>query len=132
MKKLIGLVVGIMVPAFIMAGGMANSAVAQDKAKPATTKDMAKASAKGQITVKVLLENDKVKVKTETRIPAGAVAPSIARPNRVVHTVKGGTFMRTYPDGKKVKVETKTGETRSAGWRYLRVRKRRQGRDRAL
>jgi hypothetical protein len=68
-----------------------------------------KAHAKAQS--KVVLENDKVKV-TESRYPPGAEAPSMLRPGRVVYTVKGGTFLRTYPDGKKVKIVTKTGETR--------------------
>jgi hypothetical protein len=36
------------------------------------------------------------------------------RPGRAVLTVKGGTFTRTYPDGRKVKIETKAGE-----WRWL-------------
>jgi hypothetical protein len=34
------------------------------------------------------------------------------RPGRVVYTVKGGTILRTYPDGKTVKIVTKAGETR--------------------
>jgi hypothetical protein len=68
-----------------------------------------KAHAKAQS--KVVLENDKVKV-TESRYPPGADAPSMLRPGRVVYTVKGGTILRTYPDGKTVKIVTKAGETR--------------------
>jgi hypothetical protein len=95
-------VVGMVIPAFILAGMVASPAMAQEKAK---------ASAKGEVSVKVLFENAKVKV-TENRFPAGGVSPSSARPGRVVHTLKGGTFLRTHPDGKKITVVTKTGETR--------------------
>jgi hypothetical protein len=35
MKKFVGFVVSILIPAFILAGGMASSAVAQEKAKDA-------------------------------------------------------------------------------------------------
>ena len=73
--------------------------------------EKAKAPAKGEVAVKVLFENAKVKV-TENRFPAGAVSPSSARPDRVVHTIKGGTFVRTLPNGKKVTIVTKAGETR--------------------
>ena len=111
MKTLASFVVSIVAPAFIFAGGMASSAVAQEKAKPAATQDKAKAPAKGEITSKVLFENNKVKA-VELRYPAGVVSPSAARPDRVVHTIKGGTIVRTYPDGKTQKIESKAGETR--------------------
>ena len=57
MKKSLGFLVGIVVPAFIMAGSMTNSAVAQEKAAKATVKP------------KVLLENDKVRVYEVTQTP---------------------------------------------------------------
>ena len=55
MKILTRFVAGIVVPAFIMCGGVASSAVAQDKAKAAEVK-------KGMSTRTVLAENDKVTV----------------------------------------------------------------------
>ena len=39
------------------------------------------------------------------------MSPSTARPDRIVHTVKGSTIVRTHPDGKTQKIESKTGET---------------------
>jgi hypothetical protein len=102
MKRLTSFVVGIVVPAFILAGGIASSAVAQEKAK---------APAKAEITSKLLFENNKVKA-VELRYPPGVVSPSALRPDRIVHTIKGGTIVRTYPDGKTQKIESKTGETR--------------------
>ena len=97
--------IATMVAFFALAGMIALPVSAQDKGK-AATESKAKAP-----TTKTLFENDKVRV-TESRFAAGAVSPSTARPGRVVHTVKGGTFTRIYPDGKKLKIETKTGETR--------------------
>jgi hypothetical protein len=111
MNKFNGVVMGIAVSTLVMAGGMASSAVAQEKAKPAAAQDKAKAPAKGEATRKVVLENDKVQV-FETRFPVGSEAPSTARADRVIYNVKGGTIMRIYPDGKTLKVELKTGETR--------------------
>jgi hypothetical protein len=100
--KLFKFVVSIVIPAFLLAATVACPVMGQETAK---------APAKGEVTVKVLFENAKVKV-TENRFPAGSVSPSSARPGRVVHTVKGGTLLRTHPDGKKVTVVTKAGETR--------------------
>jgi hypothetical protein len=109
MNKSARIFMSFLVPAFLLAGVAAIPAMAQEKAKPAAAQDKAKSPDK--IDQKVLFENDKVRV-VESRFPPGSVGPSTARPARVAHTVKGGTFLRTYPDGKKVKVETKTGETR--------------------
>ena len=75
--------------------------MAQEKAKAAAPKQ----------EVKVLVENDKVRV-TENRWVRGAESESVARPNRVVRALKGGTLQRIYPDGKKVTVEWKTGEVK--------------------
>ena len=61
--------------------------------------------------VKVLLENDKVKV-TETTFKPGDETTSVARPNRVVITQKGGTLTRVYPDGKTEKLTSKAGQVR--------------------
>jgi hypothetical protein len=107
MKKFIGFVVSILIPAFIMAGGMASSAVAQEKAK--TTK-----AEKGKLTSKQLLENDKVRV-VEFRYGPGDESPNSARPARVIRALTAGTLMRTYADGKTEKDEYKTGEVKYFG-----------------
>ena len=83
--------------------------MAQDKGKDAKAAPAAKAST----TAKVLLENDKVRI-TESRYKPGTGGAMMERPARASYSVKGGTFLRIYPDGKKVKVETKTGE-----WRWI-------------
>lgn len=100
MKKLIGVVVGIIVPAFIVAGGIANSAMAQDKA------------AKAANARNILVENDKVQVLLST-FKAG-VKNDVPQSSklRVVRALKGGTMERTYADGKKEKVVWKTGDVR--------------------
>ena len=102
MKRMAGLLATLMVPAFMFA--VADQAVAQDKAKA-----MAKAAPKQE--QKVLVENDKVKV-VENRWVAGAESESVARPNRIVRALKGGTLQRIYPDGKKEARTWKTGEVR--------------------
>ena len=65
-----------------------------------------KAKERGPV-VKVLLENDKVRV-AENTFKSGDVARA-KRGARVNYYVKGGTFERTSPDGKSVRVERKTG-----------------------
>lgn len=77
-------------------------------AVPVHAQDKAKA-AKGAPVVKVLLENDKVRV-TESTFKPGDVSPSRERIPRISHAMKGGTLERSFPDGKKVKVERKTGD----------------------
>jgi hypothetical protein len=97
MKKLVGFLVGIVVPAFIMAGSVTNSAVAQDKA------------AKGAPTVKVLLENDKVKVFESTYRPGDVNTGVASSATRIIRVMKGGTIERSYTDGKKETLVLKTG-----------------------
>jgi hypothetical protein len=98
MKTLTSFAVGIAVPAFIMAGGLANSAFAQEKA------------AKGSPVIKVLLDNDKVRAQEITWKP-GDVNASIATSSyRVNQVIKGGTLLNTYADGQKKTVVRKTGE----------------------
>ncbi|GAC1521226.1 MAG: hypothetical protein NVS3B11_21030 [Collimonas sp.] len=77
-----------------------NQAMAQDKAAAMPKEEL-----------KVLQENDKVRV-TEQRLQPGAQSESRARPYRVVRALKGGTLQRIYPDGKKETVQWKTGEVR--------------------
>ena len=74
---------------------VANGALAEDK----------------KVVSKKLAENDKVIVVENTYAP-GAVSDMTRSQMRVVHVLKGGTFERTYADGKKEKVAVKKGETR--------------------
>ena len=96
MKRIMGLSIGLLVPAFILAGG---SAVGQEKAKAP------------QVVQKKYLENDKVRVVEFTYAP-GAENSSVPRDARVVRALTSGTLMRIYPDGKTEKVEWKAGEAR--------------------
>jgi hypothetical protein len=98
MKKLIRLIVGLVVPALVIAGGMASSAVAQDKAE------------KGSTIIKGLLDNAKVRVFELTLKPGEEQATPVTSASRVVRVLKGGTIERTFSDGKKEKLTRKTGE----------------------
>src|ERR1700682_966673 len=99
MKRLVSFFAPLVVPAFLLAGIGAHQAIAQEKAKAALPKQ----------ETKVLVENDKVRV-VENRWVPGAESDNVARANRVVRALKGGTLQRIYPDGKKVPVTWKTGE----------------------
>jgi hypothetical protein len=60
-----------------------------------------------EAAVKVLIENDKVRV-TESISKPGDVSHG-PRPARVNYYLTSGTFERTSPDGKKTKVERQAG-----------------------
>ena len=111
MKSLIRLLVSLVIPAFMLLA--ANPSIAQDKAKDAKAAPMAKAE-KGKSTLKVLFENDKVRVYEITSRP-GDEGANVARPFRVIRPLKDGTIQRTWADGKVDKVEYKTGEVRAQG-----------------
>ena len=109
MKHLIRLFVSFLVPALVLAFATATPAMkhemAQGKAKAAP-------AAKGMATLKVLSENDKVRV-IEVQFKPGdenKAVPSAL--SRVVRALKGGSLMRTYADGKTQNVQWKTGEVR--------------------
>jgi hypothetical protein len=111
MKKSAHLLLGLLVPVFMWAGFVASPALAQDRTKDAKAAPAAKAE-KGKATIKVLLENDKVRV-TETHYKPGDV--NVEAPTsfyRVNRTLQGGTLERTYADGRKEKLELKTGTVR--------------------
>ena len=96
---------GYFAAAVMSAAALALSATvyAQDKK---ADKDAPKA------TIKVLQENEKVRV-LETTFAPGAVNTAVpSTSTRVVRALSGGTLERTYADGKKEKVEYKTGEVR--------------------
>ena len=75
MSKLAGVLAGLLVPAFFVAGVIATHAMAQDKSK-----------AVKEGTIKQVLENDKVKV-TEVTYKPGEGSSSRERPARVTHAV---------------------------------------------
>ena len=110
MKRLIRLFVSMLVPALILAFATATPAMkhemAQDKMK---VKEV-----KATNTIKVLHEDDRVRV-TETTTKPGENGGNLVRGKRVVRYLKGGTQERNYADGRKEKVERKTGEVFVAG-----------------
>ncbi len=101
MKTISSYLTSLVIPFFMLSGIAGNYAVAQEKAKMPVPK----------AEIKVLLDNEKVRV-TENRWVPGAETESIARSNRVVRALKGGTVQRIHPDGKKETVAWKTGEVR--------------------
>jgi quercetin dioxygenase-like cupin family protein len=107
MTKSPGLLAALVFPAFVLAGMVANPALAQEKK---TEKSVQKAAA-GEVTLKEIEQNDKLRVYEATYKP-GDVSPSAKRPMRVIHALKGGTLERTYADGTKETVKYKTGDTR--------------------
>ena len=108
MKRLL---VSVLIPAFMLAGMAANSAMAQDKAKDGKAAPAAKAE-KGKAVPKVVLDNDKVLVSEVTFKPGDENVSVPSSSFRIVRALKGGTLMRSYADGKTEKIEWKTGEVR--------------------
>lgn len=100
MKKLIGIVVGIVAPALFVAGGIASSAIAQGKdampARPEAT----------------LVVNDKVQVQELKYRPGVNYEIRSSSQIRVVRALNGGIMQHTYADGKKEQIVWKTGEVR--------------------
>ena len=111
MKRLTSLLVALVVPAFMLVGVAVNPAMAQDKAKDAKAAPAAKA-VKGKATIKVLFENDKVRVVEGTFRP-GDEGISATLPFRVIRVLKGGTMQYTYADGKTEKIEWKAGDVKA-------------------
>jgi len=97
MKKSVSIFLSLLVSAFMLGGGFAGAAKAQEKAE-----------------IKVLLDNDKVRVY-ESRLKPGAEGPSVERPFRVVRALTDGTIQRIYADGKTETVQWKAGEVRARG-----------------
>jgi hypothetical protein len=65
----------------------------------------------GQMMQKTLDENAKVAV-TDVVAKPGETSPLQSRPMRVGFVLSGGTFERTYADGKKERIVEKAGETK--------------------
>jgi hypothetical protein len=95
MKKLL-----FLIPALALALAVANPVLAQDKAKG------------GKATVKVLIDNDRVKVYETTYKPGDTNTEVPSAFHRVNRTLRDGTIERTYADGKKEKLELKAGTVR--------------------
>ena len=89
------------VAAFVFSGLMANGAIAQDK-------KMDKGAPK--VAIKVITENDKVRVYEATYAPGAENTSVAASTMRVVRGLKGGTLERRYADGKKEIAEWKVGQ----------------------
>src|SRR3954469_22887582 len=92
----------------------ATPAFAQDKSKGAAAekpkaeaKKGDKAASSDQRGVKVLFENDRVRV-TETSYKPGAESGMVERSDRVVRALTDGTLEKTTQDGKKEIIQWKT------------------------
>jgi len=107
MSKTAGVLVRIVLPAFLAAGVIAAPAMAQEKK---AAKKM-EPTAAGKPMSKEVLKNEKAVVNDVTYKP-GDQSPSVERPPRVVIYVKGGTLQRIYPDGKKQNTTYKDGEVK--------------------
>ena len=96
----------LLIGAFVMT---ASPAMAMEKEKAKDEKAM---KAEKKATIKVIAEDDKVRVQEVHTLP-GAVNTTVASSShRVVRALKGGTLLRTYADGKTEKIEYKTGEVK--------------------
>jgi hypothetical protein len=102
MNRLIRWVASIVIPGFMLAALAGNPALAQDKSK----------ADKGQATIKVLAENEKLKAY-EIWYKPGDVNLNVPNSSvRVVRVLRDGTLLRTHPDGKTETIEMKSGEVR--------------------
>ena len=106
MKKFVSVIGGMLIPALIVAGAFATSAMAQDKAAKAE---------KGKPVMTVLAENEKVKVWELSYKPGDTNASPPASATRVIRVLKGGEQLWTFEDGKTQKNVYKTGEVRVLG-----------------
>jgi hypothetical protein len=99
MKTSIRPSIGLLVLFIVLVGVATGPAIAQEKAK----------AVKSEATLKVFVDNDKVRV-FEIRFKPGDQGANVARPARVLRVLKGGTLMRTFADGTSDKRAYKTGE----------------------
>ena len=97
--------------AFTTKAVMAQEKAKAEKAKaaPAEEKMKAEKAKKGAPTVKLLLENDRVRVN-EIWYRPGDKGEMKERPDRVVYYIKGGEFKRHNSDGKTEDYKRKSGE----------------------
>ena len=73
---------------------------------PVAAQDVAKVSPE---TVKVILENDKVRI-IESTIPPGVVQAKHSHPTTIVYYLSAATVKSEGPDGKPVVTERQAGE----------------------
>ena len=94
MRKLAAAMLGVFALSSLFLGG----ALAQEK------------KAAPKVAIKVITENDKVRVYEATYAP-GAENTSVATSaTRVVRGLKGGKLQRIFPDGKKEVIDWKPGK----------------------
>mgnify|MGYP002630276755 CR=1 FL=1 len=106
---------GILITGFMLTGLITNSVMAQDKGAGGDAKAAPAAKAeKGKPVTKVYFENDHMRIFQITFKP-GDAAQNVARPQRILHPLKGGTLTWIYPDGKRDKITLKTGEVKVEG-----------------
>ena len=107
MRRLAAILAGLLVPAFLLTGAIVTPVLAQDQAKAKTP---------AEPVVKVLAENDRVRVQESTYKPG--TGQSLlhnghgSEPLAVIRVLKGGTMLRTFPDGKTETERFKDGQTR--------------------
>jgi hypothetical protein len=87
-----------LIAAFLAAGIAVNPAIAQDKAP--------------SVKMKVLVDDDKVKVYEATYAPGAENKGVAASSLRIVRALTNGTLELTYADGKKEKRPWKAGQVR--------------------
>ena len=87
-----------LIAAFLAAGIAVNPAIAQDKAP--------------SVKMKVLVDDDKVKVYEATYAPGAENKAVAASSTRIVRALTTGTLELTYADGKKEKRPWKAGQVR--------------------
>lgn len=101
-------VVGLLVPAVLM---IATPALAQHEVKDLKPPQAAKAK-KGEAKVTNIMENDKAVALEILLKPGDLYKADASKSARVIRALKGGTLLRTDPDGKTQTVEWKTGQVR--------------------
>jgi hypothetical protein len=108
MRKIVRMLAGLLVPAFLVAGVVATPATAQDKGKDAKAAPAAKDD-KGKAARKVLAENEKM-IVFELRQKPGEVNTPNASATRAVRALQGAPILRTYADGKTETKDWKAGD----------------------
>jgi hypothetical protein len=99
MSKSSAVLARLLIPAFFLAGAIAQPAVAQEKKAD-------KAPVRAQ---KILVDNDRVRVVESVWKP-GEVNPMVPRGYRITRVLKGSTtILRTHADGKTETIEWKEG-----------------------
>src|SRR6266853_1554990 len=104
MRRFAVVLAGLLVPAFLLAGAVVNSAMAQQKAAKATA------------TQKVLVENDKMRVYEVTYKPGAENASVPSSSSRVVRALKGGTIQHLLRRQEGERLVRRPGEVKHVDW----------------